>query len=114
MGLVETRRDSGTYVAKHRPDAIVCSNDIAADTLLKTLKKLNVSVPKDVKVVGFDDGKLAAATTPFLTTIHQPCFDLATTAFQALFDRIGNPGLPTREILLDAPLVVRKLTKRRI
>ena len=45
---------------------------------------------------------------------NQPCFDLATTAFQALFDRIGNPGLPTREILLDAPLVVRKLTKRRI
>ena len=93
---METRRDSGTHVAKHRPDAIVCSNDIAADTLLKTLKKL------------------AAATTPFLTTIHQPCFDLATTAFQALFDRIENQGLPTREILLDAPLVVRKLTKRRI
>ena len=70
MGLVETRRDSGTYVAKHRPDAIVCSNDIAADTLLKTLKKLKVSVPKDVMVVGFDDGKLAAATTPLLTTIR--------------------------------------------
>ena len=51
---------------------------------------------------------------PFEDSEEAQCFDLATTAFQALFDRIENPGLPTREILLDAPLVVRKLTKRRI
>jgi len=98
---------------KFRPDAIVCSNDIAADRLLKTLKKLKVRVPEDVMVTGFDDVKLAGEAKPALTTIRQPCFDLATTAFQVLLERIGNPGLPPRQILLDAPLVVRKSTRKK-
>ena len=80
---------------------------------MKTLKRLKVRVPADVMVTGFDDVKLAGKTTPPLTTIRQPCFDLATTAFQVLLERIGNPGLPPRQILLDAPLVVRKSTGKK-
>ncbi len=40
-------------------------------------------------------------------------FDISTTAFQVLLERIGNPSLPPREILLDAPLVVRSSTRKR-
>ena len=98
---------------KFRPDAIVCSNDIAADKLLQTLKKLKVRVPADVRVTGFDDVQVAGAAKPALTTIRQPCFDLATAAFHVLLERIGNPGLPPRQILLDAPLVVRKSTRKK-
>lgn len=99
---------------KFRPDAIVCSNDIAADKLLQTLKKLKVRVPADVRVTGFDDVQVAGAAKPALTTIRQPCFDLATTAFHVLLERVRNPGLPPRQILLDAPLVVRKSTRRAV
>ncbi len=114
---IEATADDEKAVAaglkKFRPDAIVCSNDIAADNLLKTLKKLKVRVPEDVMVTGFDDVKLACSTSPALTTIRQPCFDISTTAFQVLLERIGNPSLPPREILLDAPLVVRSSTRKR-
>jgi LacI family transcriptional regulator len=99
---------------KFRPDAIVCSNDIAADRLLKTLKKLKVRVPAEVKVAGFDDVQIAGAAEPAITTIHQPCAKLAATAFQALMSRIDNPYLPPCQILLDAPLVVRASTGRRM
>lgn len=44
------------------------------------------------------------------TSIRQPCIDLATTAFRTLLERMGNPDLPPRQILLDTSLVVREST----
>ncbi|MBR5550246.1 MAG: substrate-binding domain-containing protein [Kiritimatiellae bacterium] len=95
---------------KFRPDAIVCSNDIAAGWLLKTLKKLGVAVPGDIMVAGFDDVRAAAGMKPPLTSVRQPCFDISNMAFKALLERMANAKLPPREILLDTTLVVRKST----
>lgn len=95
---------------KFRPDAIVCSNDIAAGWLVKTLKKLGVAVPGDVMVAGFDDVRVAARTRPSLTSVRQPCFEIANMAFKALLERMSDSNLPPREILLDTTLVVRKST----
>ncbi len=95
---------------KFRPDAIVCSNDIAAGWLLKTLKKLRVAVPGDVMVAGFDDMRKAAGMKPPLTSVRQPCFEIANIAFKALLERMANAKLPPREILLDTTLVARKST----
>jgi len=95
---------------KFRPDAIVCSNDIAAGWLLKTLKKLGVVVPGDVMVAGFDDVHAADRMKPPLTSVRQPCFEIANMAFKALLERMSNSDLPPREILLDTTLVVRKST----
>ena len=96
-----------------RPDAIVCSNDIAALNLVKTLKKLRIRVPDDVMLAGFDDVRLAGSMSPGLTTIRQPCFDIASTAFKTLLERMADPSLPPRQILLDTTLVVRDSTTRR-
>ena len=95
---------------RRRPDAIVCGNDERAARLLATLERLGFSVPQDVALVGFDDIALARTTTPPLTTISQPVRKLAATAFKTLLARIRYPGNDPREILLDAPLVVRRTT----
>ena len=113
---IEAEPDDAKAIAaglkKFRPDAIVCSNDIAANNLLKTLAKLKVRVPQDVMLAGFDDVKLAGEMQPGLTTIRQPCAELAMTALQTLISRIDNRALPPRQILLDAPLVVRESTRK--
>lgn len=100
-------------LAKYNPDAIVCSNDVAALNLSKTLAKLNVSIPEDIMLVGFDDVVEAGRMNPPLTSIRQPCFELATMAFRTLLERIDNPDLPPRQILLDTSLVVRESTSKR-
>lgn len=51
------------------------------------------------------DSKLLS---PPLTIIHQPCAQLGTVAVQALLQRLCEPETPAREILLDAPLVIRR------
>lgn len=97
-----------------RPDAIVCSNDIAAGMLTKTLRKLKVRVPQDVMLAGFDDVEEAAKMKPPLTSMRQPCFELASMAFRTLIERMSNPKLPPRKILLNTTLVVRESTCRRV
>ena len=49
---------------------------------------------------------------PQLTTIRQPCAEIAAVAFRALLDRIADPRLPPREILLSSELVVRPSTRK--
>ena len=91
-----------------RPDAVICESDYVAAVLRNTLGKLGLSVPKDVRLAGFDDVRCAVTTFPPLTTIHQPCEDIALVAYRTLRERILDASLPPRRILLPAPLVVRE------
>ena len=52
--------------------AVVCSHDLIAIGLLRALWEMNVSVPEDVSVIGFDDVQWSAVVSPGLTTIRQP------------------------------------------
>lgn len=94
-----------------RPDAVACYNDRQAALLLQTLSALGRKVPEDVQVAGFDDVQYAKLTIPQLTTMHQPCEEIAAAAFRMLMDRIRNPNLPVRMEMLDSKLVARGSTK---
>ena len=102
----------GGYLKKHNPDAIICGNDTTAVYFKQTLDRLGVRVPDDIMLAGFDDVQLASLMSPRLTTIHQPCDGIGEMAFKTLIERIDDPSLPQREILLAAPLVVRGSTLR--
>ena len=93
---------------KQRPDAFICANDATAARLLATLTGLGVRVPQNIRLAGFDDIQYASLLSPPLTTIHQPCQELGSVAVQTLLQRLREPATPPREILLDAPLVVRR------
>ena len=97
---------------KSRPDAVICESDYVAAVLRNTLDRLGLSVPRDVMLAGFDDVRCAVTTFPPLTTVHQPCEDIALVAYRALRERIHDPSLPPRRILVPAPLVVRESTRR--
>ena len=107
----DNERDLGRLLrSRARPDAIVCGNDEQAILLAKTLARLGKRIPDDVAVVGFDDIEAARLASPPLTTISQPVRKLAATAFKTLLARIRYPNNDPREILLDAPLVIRRST----
>jgi GntR family transcriptional regulator of arabinose operon len=97
-----------TLVENARVQAVICANDVTAAHLMHSLDTLGYKVPEDVRVVGFDDVKYAKLLRVPLTTLRQPCRDIGTAAVNAMIERIANPDLPVRDILLDAQLVVRK------
>ena len=98
--------------SRHPPDAFVCGNDEAAERLMASLCKLGLKVPDDIMLASFDDDCHAQRCKPTLTTIHQPCEELAEILFRTVMERLRHPKSPPREITLDAPLVVRESTTR--
>ena len=100
------------HIRRHRPDAIVCGTDMTAALLKHTLEKIGVRVPDDILLAGIDGTKTSSIMSPQLTTIHQPCEQIAETAFYRLLRRIVNPNMPPTEFLLSAPLRERASTMR--
>ena len=59
--------------------------------------------PRDVRVVGFDDVKYATLVSFPLTTIHQPCRDIAVMAFRTMMERLAEPTLAGAKHLSHSP-----------
>jgi len=93
---------------KDRPDAFLCANDLTAGHLMHTLMALGKRIPDDLRMAGFDDVKYARLLPVPLTTIHQPCHSLGKMALALMLERIAQPDLPARDLLLSCELVVRK------
>ena len=72
--------------------ALVAFNDISAMGAIRALEDAKVRVPAGVSVIGFDDIKAAAYTSPRLTTINQPLEELGRTATECLLKRIQQAG----------------------
>jgi GntR family transcriptional regulator of arabinose operon len=97
-----------SVMARYKPDGVVCSNDRTAALLMRTLAELDIDIPGQVRLVGFDDVKYANLVRVPLTTIHQPCAQLGAAAITAMFQRIENPDLPARDLLVNFELVIRE------
>jgi len=97
-----------SLVADRQADAFICANDDTAAVLLRAMESQGVRAPHDIRVVGFDDVKYATLVSVPLTTIHQPCRDIAIIAFRTMMERLAEPSLPTRSITLTPRLVVRE------
>jgi len=97
-----------SLTAGRQADAIICANDFTAAVLLRSLESIGIKVPRDLRLVAFDDVKYATLVSPPLTTIHQPCRDIAMVAFRTMIERVAEPTLPARTIYLTPHLVVRE------
>ncbi len=97
-----------SILKKQRPDALVCANDLTAGNLMHTLMSLGQRIPEDLRIVGIDDVKYARLLPVPLTTLHQPCRDIGRIAMATMLDRIADPDLPPRDVLLRCDVVLRK------
>jgi GntR family transcriptional regulator of arabinose operon len=95
-------------LSKAPQDAFLCANDLTAGNLMHTLLSIGKRIPEDIRMVGIDDVKYARLLPVPLTTQHQPCRDIGRMALAAMLDRISNPGLPPRDVLLGCELIVRQ------
>lgn len=94
-----------------RPTAMLCSNDMTAIGVIREAYDLNLSIPSELSVIGFDDIRLAQFTTPPLTTVQMSQRELAKLAFQALMSEVGADAPTHRvEYKLVTSLILRDST----
>jgi DNA-binding LacI/PurR family transcriptional regulator len=99
---------------RHRPTAILASNDMTAIGAMGAIFEEGLNVPDDISVIGFDDIDLSSFTQPPLTTIRVSRPDIARTAFRALY-RPNQEAQPAgAEFIIHPTLVERKSTGRMV
>lgn len=74
-----------------RPTAFVCSNDCYALGVIRAASSLNIRIPHDLSVVGFDDEESASLVTPPLTTVRVPAADIGRQAVRQLMIQVRSP-----------------------
>lgn len=87
-------------------DAIFASSDVTAISLMGALRERGVSVPQQVRLVGYDDIALAEHVHPALTTVRQPTLEAGRALVQLLFEAIA--GQSRRAVLLPTALIERE------
>lgn len=106
--------DATRYIAVEKlkepghPTAIFCATDLQAIGVLKAARQLNIRVPEDLAILGFDD--LDIADYMGLSTIRQPLDESGRVAAELLFSRITNPNRSIQHIRLPLTLIERETT----
>ncbi len=89
--------------------AVFAASDLMALGALEGARELGLRVPKDLSVVGFDNIEMARMSSPPLTTLDQPRYELGQTAAKILTSACNGDTPPSR-VLLKANLIVRGST----
>ncbi len=70
--------------------AVYFHNDIMAVGAMSYCSSVNIRIPEDLSVIGFDDQDLARKVTPGLTTVRQPLVQIGERSGQLLVELLTN------------------------
>ncbi len=101
---------SRSVLKKHdRPDGIFAVNDLTAIGAMKVAKQLDINIPKELKIIGFENSKTAVIYEPELTSVDQFGFELGKEATKLLLKRIplNSFDYQPERIVLKAKLIIR-------
>lgn len=94
-------------------DGVFAANDVIAAAVLQEAVRREIRVPEDLQVIGYDGIELGEMTSPPLTTIVQPIYEMGRVATERLLDLIDKKDTQAKEILLPVSLIERQSTKRK-
>lgn len=91
-------------------EAIIAANDHLGAMVLKNLITLNVPVPGQIGVIGYDNIDIARLVSPSLTTFDQDRPRLAAAMIDLLLDMIDGKNIPKnrRNVIIDSIFIKRQ------
>jgi LacI family transcriptional regulator len=93
------------------PSSIFVSNDMMAMGVINAANELNIKVPEQISIIGYDDIHIAKFMSPSLTTIHQPKYRLGQAAVETLVRKLDDKSTEAQVVQLEPTLVERKSVK---
>lgn len=101
------RRGMHALLDRHRPQAVFCGDDILALGALDACRERDLTVPKEIGIVGFDDMTLAAWPGYRLTTVRQPMAEMVRHAIDQIAARLAFSDHRIEGRLFDIALIER-------
>lgn len=112
----QDRAEALILALKHssRPTAIVCYSDYAALIALRVAQQLDLHVPRDLSIIGYDDNLFGALMGPALTTFRQDLSVLRDRYVPEFIESIqqGTHLNPKIKRIIPVSLVARESTAR--
>ena len=107
---IEGGQEATFDLLKNNPEltALFCHNDLIAIGALQACTELDLQVPNDIAIIGYDDIRMAALVSPALTTLHVPRAEIGTRAMKMLLEQIENESTEPKEIHLQPTLIIRE------
>ncbi|ANQ51917.1 LacI family transcriptional regulator [Flammeovirga sp. MY04] len=93
---------------EHRPTALFAVTDYIAFQAMEICKQEGLEIPKDISIIGYADEPVSIYTSPKLTTVKQPSYDMGKKAIEILFNT--SDDLKSEHIVLETELMVRDST----
>ena len=89
----------------------ICASDRIAIGVERGLQALNLNIPEDYGIIGFDGVFLDQIASPKLTTMKQDIVGMGRACVDELINLIDKKDLKTKNELFEAELIVRGTTK---
>src|SRR6202044_3997571 len=91
-------------LAKRTPDAIVAATDSMAAAALKACELAGLRVPRDLVLAGFNAFDVCHHTSPTITTVVSPAFEMGRHAGELLIERLQTGAFSKRRVVLPVHL----------
>ena len=88
-------------------DALFFANDQMAVAAIDRLSRHGLDIPRDLRIVGYDDHPLSGHSRPSLTTVRTDTVQVGRRAFELLLQQLGGGG-EVEHIEFPTTLVVRE------
>ncbi len=93
-----------------RPSAVFAFNDVLAAGVMKAARRLGLSLPDDLAVVGFDDSTICALLEPALTSVHVDCRRMGELCMERMTALLSGAEDVPRLTVVPVELHVRHST----
>ncbi len=102
-GAIVARMMSGP----DRPTAIIASDSIIGLDIYKAIRDLGLSVPDDVSLITFHDADWTSVTTPPITAVDQPVYEMGKAVAELLIRRLKGETHAPQHIVLPTTIIER-------
>lgn len=75
-------------------DGVFASSDVIAAEVIQACHQLKKNIPNDIKIVGYDDIRIATLISPRLTTVRQPIQEMGKCTIDLIVKQLNGEEVP--------------------
>lgn len=90
-----------------RPSAIIASDSVVGLEVFRSLQTRGLSVPRDISIISFFNADWTTVTTPPITVVDQPVYEMGRRAAERLIARIDGGAEASQHFTIQTTLISR-------
>ena len=112
LSMEEGEKSMEAFIQQQIPfDAVFCFTEMCALGAKNCLEKHHFSIPEEVAVCCISGTSLSKLVHPSITTVEQPVEQMADIATELLIEKIENPDMVDKTVVLEAKMFLRDSTE---